>query len=274
VAFIGGTAKVSEIDRNAVRSYSSALLDARRLKEATVRRRLATLKVMSRWMEREEIVPLSVFHRLDVSIRIPRRLPRAIAVRDMQRLLSTAEVERASGPPDVRYRALMMHFVIVTLFTTGLRIGELVAAGLGDVSADEGSIRVHGKGSRERQVYLPGKQAVGVLKSYLDARERLRAEVKHLLLGSDGRAVTSQVVRALLGRLGVRAGLGQRITPHMLRHTAATQLLEAGVDIRFVQRLLGHTSIATTQIYTEVRDEALRDRLVSADTLSRIRRHN
>jgi len=103
-------------------------------------------------------------------------------------------------------------------------------------------------------------------------RRPLKATTDHLLVTADGKAVTTGFVRRRLKALGDRAGVVRRITPHMLRHTAATQLLEAGVDIRLVQRLLGHASIATTQIYTQVTDVALKARLTLANTLVRIRR--
>lgn len=272
VAYAGAKRTIAKVDRDVVREYARALLEGRRLKEATVRRRMATLKVLFRWLEREELVPLSVFHQLDLSIRLPRRLPRAIDEPDMRRLLQLAEAdaERARGRRS--YSPLLMHFAVVALFTTGLRISELTGARRDDVHVDEGAIQVRGKGNRERRVYLAGPQALAVLRRYLAARDRIPAMVDTLLLTSDGARVTASQVRKHLAAIASRAGITRRITPHMLRHTAATQLLEAGVDIRFVQRLLGHASIATTQLYTLVRDTSLRDRLNRANTLARLGR--
>jgi len=161
---------------------------------------------------------------------------------------------------------------VVALFTTGLRVGELVAVCLADMSERETAILVRGKGRRERRVFLPGREARAVLARYLAARVATCTPIDQLLVTANGVAVTTQYVRKRLRELARSAGIGRRITPHMLRHTAATQLLEAGVDIRFVQTLLGHTSIATTQIYAEVRDTALKARLARANMLARIRR--
>jgi len=271
-AHVGAATPVSEVGREAIRSYASALLEDRHLKETTIRRRLATLKVLFRWLEREDVVPLSVFHRLDLSIRLPKRLPRALPANEMRSLLLMTESGLRARSAAVRYEALLMHFAVVTLFTTGLRISELVDVRLTDVDAREGVMQVRGKGNRERRVYLPGRQAIELLKIFMAERRPLKATTDHLLVTADGKAVTTGFVRRRLKALGDRAGVVRRITPHMLRHTAATQLLEAGVDIRLVQRLLGHASIATTQIYTQVTDVALKARLTLANTLVRIRR--
>lgn len=267
-----GRIRVTDVDRESIREYTRTLLDQRNLKSTTVRRRIATLKVLYRWMEREELVPISVFHRLDLSIRLPRRLPRSLKSNEMRLLLHVADQVVRRSPASGRYDARLMQFAVVALFTTGLRIGELVTVCLGDVSAQDGSIQVRGKGNRERRVYMPGTQALSALRRFLDARTVVGAGCDRLLVTEGGNPVSSQHVRTRLRSLGEKAGIDRRVTPHMLRHTAATQLLEAGVDIRFVQTLLGHTSIATTQIYTTVRDAALKESLSKANTLQRLSR--
>jgi site-specific recombinase XerD len=269
---LGAATTVHEVDRDAVRRYARTILDEKGLKESTVKRRMATLKVLFRWLEREGIVPLSVFHHLDVSIRLPKRLPRALDADEMRRLLGAAR-RRPSGAGESRpYDAVLLHFVVVTLFTTGLRVGELVSVRLDQVSLRDGTIHVRGKGNRERRVYLPGRQAMALLAKFMELRRRVAAASNHLLVTTGGAPCTTQHVRHALRKLAERARLNRRVTPHMLRHTAATHLLEAGVDTRFVQSLLGHASIATTQIYTHVRDTALKATLDRANTLSRLSR--
>lgn len=266
-AFAGASTLVSETDREMLRKFAGHLFDIRGLKETTVKRRMAALKVMFRWLELDEVLELSPFHRLDLTIRLPRRLPRALTAEEMRSLLRVAEREAKDGGPSEG----MLHFVVVCLFSTGLRISELTAAKLCDVNTQEGSILVHGKGARERKVYLPGKEAREALIRFIKTREIIDGRVvEQLLLTPDGQVIKPQHIRHRMVGLAKRAGIERRVTPHMLRHTAATQLIEAGVDIRFVQKLLGHASIATTQIYTQVSDSSLKTTLERANTLRRM----
>jgi len=266
LAHKGKDADVADIDRDGLRHYARALFDAKGLKETTVKRRMAALKVMFRWLERDEVIPLSPFHRLDLSIRLPRRLPRALTADEMRRLLRSAERGLSDG-----HDSVLLHFVIVCLFVTGLRVGELTGVGLSEVDPGEGTILVRGKGDRERRVFLTGQEATEALTAYMASRTGITTVSDHFLVTAAGGEVTAQHIRRRLASLAKRARVERRVTPHMLRHTAATQLIEAGVDIRFVQKLLGHASIATTQIYTQVSDSSLRDTMERADTLARVK---
>ncbi len=272
VEHVGGTVDPATIDRDAIRRYVRLLREDRQHKETSVKRRIATVKVLFCWLEREGAVPLSVFHRMDLSIRLPRRLPRALEAQEMHRLLRVVERQTARQRPP--YEDLLLHVIVVILFATGLRVSELVAIRLTDLSLGESAILIRGKGNRERRVYLPGRQVTVVVRRFLKGRSRLGANRnnENLLITRDGLVVSPQYVRQRLRELAARAALSRHVTPHMLRHTAATQLLEAGVDIRFVQRLLGHSSIATTQLYTHVTDVALKLKMEGANTLRRIHR--
>lgn len=265
LGFLGADAVLPEIDREKLRAYSRHLFE-RRLKEASVRRRLATLKVFFQWLETEEAIALTPFHRLGITVRQPHRLPRALTVQEMRKLLRRAAFEAEHGGFDRR----LMHFLVAVLFSTGLRVSELASVDLRDVVAEEGLIQVRGKGNRERRVYLSGTEAKRCLAEYLKARRRLVCDATRLMVTQEGFPIGPQTIRRRLISLARRAGIERRVTPHMLRHTAATQLVEAGVDIRFVQKLLGHASIATTQIYTQVSDSSLRSTLEKANTLRRM----
>jgi len=153
------------------------------------------------------------------------------------------------------------------LVVTGMRVGELCRLRLDDVAPDGSVLRVHGKGARDRVAYVTDASLRQELRRIVETRRRAAAGAGALFLNRNGAPLRPQSVRAKLKRLAKDAGLGRRVTPHMLRHTAATLLIETGVDIRFVQRLLGHSSIATTEIYTHVSDEALRRTLERADVL-------
>lgn len=267
---LGVTTAVASVDRDALRGYVGVLSERRHVKATTLKRKLAALKVFFKFLEREEILNESPFRRLDFCVRSPRRLPRALPADDVRRLLAAAQRRVQHASTRERFEAVSLQLAAVLLFATGLRVGELVSIQRADVFAEEGTIRVPGKGNRERAVYLADKEGLAVLARYLNARDRLKVDASPLFLTSAGKPLTAAYVRARLSKLAKEAGIQRRVTPHMLRHTAATQLLEAGVDIRFVQRMLGHASISTTQIYAHVTDTALRKRLTEANTLARV----
>jgi integrase/recombinase XerD len=155
------------------------------------------------------------------------------------------------------------------MVSTGIRVGELCKLQVEDVSPDGTTLRIQGKGSRDRVAYVIDSELRDEL-GRLAQQRRTNAAVSALFLNRYGAPMKPQSIRSKLRRNAAEAGLTRRVTPHMLRHTAATLLIETGVDIRFVQRLLGHSSIATTEIYTHVSDEALRMTLERANVLQTI----
>jgi integrase/recombinase XerC len=257
-------------DPESVQRYLTHLKDRRRLKHSTIRRRVATLKVFCRWLEFEQLIVSSPFRALAVELRVPKQLPRAVSETDMRQLLKGARATALRRGRGAIYDSWLRYFVVVLLFTTGLRVGEVAAAKLEDLSIEERALRVCGKGNRERRVFIPRGHAAYVLERYVDLRYRRKTTADSLLVDALGKPMSPAQLRQLLHVTVRRAGIERRITPHMLRHTAATQLLRAGVDIRFVQRLLGHASITTTELYTHVSNQSLRDRLDKADTLGRV----
>lgn len=271
--FAGAARPVGSVDRTLLRGYLAHLFERRGLKEASVKRRIACLKAMYRWLELEETVAISPFHRMDLRIRLPRRLPRNLGREELRRLLAAPakrlglppgrydpkRVERATGLDPERIGWLSCLVALELLAATGVRVGELAAVRLADLDLDDGSIRVLGKGNRQRLVFLPNPEVVKLLRAWLTVRLKLSPRDAALLVTPRGYAATTQTIRAAVAAAGRDAALDRPVTPHMLRHTAATNLLEAGVDIRFVQRLLGHQSISTTEIYTAVSDESLRE---------------
>lgn len=266
---LGDGTPIREAAPHVLLTYARALLRDVRLKPATVKRRLATLKVFLRWLVRERLLPTNPLAESDIAVKLPKRLPRALHPQDLASLVRMAERETSSPGSQAQFIAISTYFILVCLFATGLRVGELVSVTLQNVS-DDGAIQVRGKGNRERRVYLAGEQAVALLHRYLAVRLQVTAATDRLLVSPTGAPLSEQLVRKLLRELAERCRLSRRVTPHMLRHTAATQLLDAGVDIRILQRLLGHASIATTELYTHVSDAMLRSHLTTANTFSRV----
>ena len=159
---------------------------------------------------------------------------------------------------------------VALMVATGVRVNEVVGIKCEDIDLLGRSLRILGKGRRERQVFLTNDWITGLTRAYLRTRAELELEHPHLLFNSRHRPLTPPAMRSRLIKAARDAGLIVRVTPHMLRHTAATQLIEGGVDIRYIQRLLGHASLSTTEIYTHVSDRALSRVVSDADVLGKV----
>lgn len=245
---------VNEITGDELVAYSQHLASVRQLAPATIKRRLACLRAMFSRLARQGVVQATPFGTVDLRVRIPTRLPRCLGIAEIRALLRTAEhVSRTT------------HLAAVLLFATGVRVSELASIRVGDIDIEQRSIRILGKGSRERQVFLPDEGTAALVRDYIAAEHLPGATSDRLLINACGRSANSACLRGRIKALARRAGLTRSVTPHMLRHTAATALMEAGVDIRFVQRLLGHQTISTTQLYTHVSDRALKAAIVGAN---------
>jgi len=219
---------------------------------SSVARALAAIRSFHRFMVREgeaEADPAEGVARP----KVPRSLPRPLTVDEVGALVAAPADD--GGPVSLRDRA-----ILETLYGAGLRISELVSLDVDDVDLDGGSVRAVGKGSRERLVPL-GRYAVRAVEAYLVrgrpalATSRSRSA---LFLNQRGGRLTRQGCTNIVKAMARRAGIRKRVTPHMLRHSFATHLLEGGADVRVVQELLGHASVATTQIYTLVTKDRLR----------------
>ena len=211
----------------------------------------STLKRFYRYLLREKLINADPTLNLD-SPKLPRALPKSLTETDVERLLTSAT---GDAPHNTRDRAMLE-----TLYATGLRVSELVGLKLTAVNLNDGVLRVTGKGSKDRLVPL-GEEAVHWLKRYL-------ADARPLLLGSQlpdavfvtprGGAMTRQGFWHLIKRHARSAGITRPLSPHTLRHAFATHLLNHGADLRVVQMLLGHSDISTTQIYTHVARERMK----------------
>ncbi|MEO8518870.1 MAG: site-specific tyrosine recombinase XerD [Dermatophilaceae bacterium] len=196
---------------------------------------------------------------------IPRRLPKAISISDVERLLAAASVGDTLAA--LRDRALLE-----VLYGAGARISEAVGLDLDDIDPDEGSVRLFGKGSKERVVPLGSYAQEAVTAYTVRSRPSMASKGKGtpaLFLNQRGGRLTRQSAWAVIHVAARRAGLGAKISPHTLRHSFATHLLDGGADVRVVQELLGHASVTTTQIYTLVTVQRLREVFAEAHPRAR-----
>ncbi len=220
------------------------------LSPATRRRRLAAARSLLRHRSRIGARPVDV--RAVVPLpRLPQRLPR---------VLSAEECTRLVEHPDATPLGLRDRAALELLYGAGLRVSELTGLRPGDLDLERGIVRVEGKGGRQR-IVPTGREAVDASRRYL-ARGRpflgKTQEPAAFLLNARGRRISRQGVFRIVRAHAAEAGIEQSVTPHVLRHSFATHMLESGADLRVVQELLGHASVATTEIYTHLGDGALR----------------
>jgi integrase/recombinase XerD len=224
------------------------------LAPTSLRRRAAAIKGFYRFAFGEGLIGADVAAHLDLP-RMPRLLPETLTQPEVERLLA------APRPEAILDRALLE-----LLYAAGLRISEALNLDLEDLSLDGAFVRVIGKGDRERLVPV-GEVALDALRAWLAGPRAALVEAHHvapvrggpLLIGTSGRRLARQQAWAIVKRAAAAAGLGGRVSPHTLRHSFATHLLEGGADLRIVQELLGHASISTTQLYTHVTGERIRE---------------
>lgn len=254
-----GDIPISSIDRNLVQRWLASMNGA---KPRTVRRRLATLKSMFSSLERCGNLKNNPLAGFRSEVKVGSILPRTVARATVKLLLQSPRKEVAQRPA-IKTRSILETALIEILFSTGMRVSEVVATNLGDIDMERLVISVRGKGNREREIPIVCDAFQEALSQYLV--ERRLNDVKPdapLFVNRRGGRMSDQSVRAILRRHATRIGT-RRITPHMLRHTLATLLLEDGVDLRHIQRLLGHSSITTTIIYVHVSGRSQRKALAS-----------
>jgi integrase/recombinase XerD len=247
--FIGDSGPAPGVER--LRDYLDHLHNSG-LSSRSVARHLTTLRGYYGFLLREGQTGSDPTEHL----RTPRQwhtIPKFLNLQDIEKILQAIDLDRPTG---LRDRAMLE-----LLYATGLRVSELCRVGIGDLNLDLGVLRTMGKGNKQRLVPV-GKPAIAAVEEYLrNGRPALlkgRAS-KYLFVTARGGCLTRQGFWKLLGGYGKKAGIFQGLTPHVLRHSFATHLLEGGADLRSVQVMLGHADISTTQIYTHVMRSRLRD---------------
>lgn len=241
---------------------------AQRLKDesyapASIRRKFAVLRVFFHYWVRRGHLDTSPLWKIRLDLKKTTTVPRVLSYEEIQAIRRAAKrrVEPLPGAltaADHRFRALRDLTIIEILFATGIRIGELTNLRLDDYSPESDSFLIRGKGGRERLALLPDPTSQKTVANYVSHRQRLWTDSRYLFINTHGNRLSTQGAANVVTNLAVAASLERHVTPHMFRHTVATLLLRNGADIRVVQEFLGHSSISTTQRYTQVTKEHLR----------------
>ncbi|RNC63093.1 MAG: Tyrosine recombinase XerC [Candidatus Dichloromethanomonas elyunquensis] len=242
--------EVEKIDKYIIRSYIGIMTE-RSLSRKSIARKAAAIRSFFKFLCREGVMAQSPVQKISTP-KITKNLPRFLFYEHMEKLLEVSDSISKNGRRD--------QVIIEMLYGSGLRVSELVGLNVTDIDLASSLIRVSGKGKKERIVPLtdPAKEAII---RYLEKRND---KEQALLLNYKDTRLTSRSVRRILDKLERKANLNQHIHPHMLRHTFATHLLDGGADLRSVQELLGHKKLSSTQIYTHLTREKLRNVYMSA----------
>lgn len=241
-----------EINKSGVSNYLTHI--HKLFKPKTIKRKIACLKAFFNYLEYEEILDKNPFTRLNVKFKEPSLLPRTIPINNLEKILSVVyeEISR-SDHTEFQIKTFYRDIAVLELlFATGARVSELCSLSNHDVDLINKAILITGKGSKERIIQIGNDDVITVLKAY---SKKFHSEIESsgfFFVNRLKNRLSEQSVRFMINKYVDKAGITNHITPHMFRHSFATLLLEEDVDIRYIQKLLGHSSITTTQIYTHV----------------------
>lgn len=250
----------SIITRESILSYISCL--NAHFKPRSVKRKIASVKVFCGYLYEEQLLDENPFLGMRLKLQPSHTLPRVIPLRVIEQMLTEAhrKVHHAKSAA-TRKIALREAAVMELLFATGMRVSELCGLANQDVDLAEGLIRIRGKGRKERMIQIENQEVIQILTAYREAEQP--NESNFFFLNRRGCPLSDQSVRLILNKYVKVIDAQLHITPHMFRHSFATLLLDADVDLRYIQHLLGHSSISTTQIYTHVSSSKLRSILAT-----------
>lgn len=243
-----GESDISSVDHLALRRFLASLRE-KNYSKRTIARKLASLRSFFKFLYREGHIKSNPITAIS-SPKLDKKLPKFLDVGNITKLIMSPDVKTPSG---LRDRA-----ILETLYSCGIRVSELVGLDMEDIDFISGVITVLGKGRKERIVPI-GDMALASIRKYTDARDAVTKDRKAVFLNSRGGRLTDRSVRRIIDRYIRECSIEEKISPHSLRHSFATHLLDKGADLRSVQELLGHMNLSTTQIYTHVTMERLKN---------------
>ncbi|MDE6389143.1 MAG: tyrosine-type recombinase/integrase [Lachnospiraceae bacterium] len=253
---------ITEITPPVLEDYIASL--HRTYKPKSVKRKIASLKALFHYLEYKEIIERNPFSKLQIKFREPVILPKTIPLHTVEQFLSTIYTQRQNAKTEYQKKTALRDVAVAELlFSTGMRISELCSLAVSDVNLYDRTVLIYGKGAKERRIQIGNDDVVSILETY---REEFLPEIQncgHFFVNLTGNPLTDQSVRRMIRKYCSLASIELHITPHMFRHTFATSLLEADVDIRYIQEMLGHSSINITEIYTHVAMAKQRDILTT-----------
>lgn len=254
----------SESDFKKINEYV-LYLSQKYTKHKTIKRKLASIKAFYAYLEYREVIKFSPFKKIRTKIKEPRILPKIIQKEYLVIIFQWLVANLENANTEYKKRIALRNLTIIELlFSTGIRISELCHLKIEDINFQERLLKIFGKGSKERIIYIGNDDVMMLLRLLL----KYNTDSKYLFLNKFNEQLSEQTVRVLLNTIENENNLPIHITPHMFRHTFATTLLEKEVDIRYIQNILGHSSISTTQIYTHVNSLKQKEILISKNPMN------
>jgi len=242
---------IEQLDKVTLKAYLQCLS---RYKPKTIKRKVAAIKAFLNEMEVEEVIMVNPFRKMRVQIKEPAILPTVMNSSEVEKLITSVWEDRTLYKSEsFRYSQTIRDIAVIEmLFATGIRVSELCNLGMNDIDLTTYTIRINGKGNKERLTQVCNDEAILALTQYHHLFKDQINNVGIFFLNRINKRFSEQSVRYLIKKYVSKTGLKKNITPHTFRHSFATLLLEEDVDIKYIQHLLGHSSIVTTQIYTHV----------------------
>ena len=240
----------------------------KRYKPQSAKRKIACVKAFYRYMEMEDIIEENPFRKIQIKYKMPTRLPKTIPLQYVESILRYAySALRRAESAYQKEVALRNAVVLELLFSTGMRVSEVSHLQIENIDLKSKSIRILGKGAKERMMCITNNEIAAMLTQYITTHH---GENAFVFLNRRGNQLSEQSIRNMVNAYARAANVPLHITPHMFRHTFATTLLEEDVDIRYIQQLLGHSSIVTTQIYTHISTTKIRNILEDKHPRNRV----
>ena len=246
---------IAELDKHIIRDYLKEIFPQKKPK--TLKRKLATVKAFMNYLEYEDILLVNPFRKIKINIKEGKQLPKIIELSKIKKLYSYLyhRKERLAKTNKSAFEIITRDIAVLELlFATGMRVSELSNLKTNNLNLTKGFVLIKGKGNRERVVPIVHKDILNALIIYHEIFKERIMKGEYFFVNRINQRLSEQSIRLMLRKHAKSIMAQQRITPHMFRHSVATYLLENGADIRYIQNILGHSSINTTQIYTQVNE--------------------